>query len=152
MDGTVNVVPGRFDPTALLNGIYHLRLVATDTAGRMTTTAEDELALNVRGNFKVGHFTLSFLETSVPVSGIPIQLLRNYDSRDPRKGDFGFGWTLESSGVRVSESGKVGRNWAVVRQPGFFPVFCVRPTKGKRVSVTVAGGRVYEFEAQVTRR
>jgi len=50
-------VLAHFDPTLLMNGIYHLRLVATDTAGRMTTTAEDELALNVRGNFKVGRFT-----------------------------------------------------------------------------------------------
>ena len=113
-----DAVLGRFDPSLLLNGIYQLRLVATDTSGRMATTPEDQPALNVRGNFKVGQFSLSFLELSVPVSGIPIQLLRNYDSRDTRKGDFGFGWTLGASGLRVTESGKMGRAWT-----GLDPLF-----------------------------
>jgi RHS repeat-associated protein len=138
---------GQFDPTLLLNGIYQLRLVATDSSGRVAETPEDEPALNVRGNMKIGQFTLSFLELSVPVSGIPIQLLRNYDSRDPRKGDFGFGWTLQASGIRVSESGKLGRGWTVARQAGFFPVFCAQPTHGKHVTVTISGGKTFEFEA-----
>jgi RHS repeat-associated protein len=145
----MNGVLGTFDPSLLLNGIYQLRLVATDTSGRTAATPEDQPALNVRGNFKVGQFSLSFLELSVPVSGIPIQLLRNYDSRDTRKGDFGFGWTLEASGIRVTESGKAGRGWAMVRQPGFLPSFCVQATRGKHVTVTVSGGKVFEFEAVI---
>ncbi len=58
-----------------------------------------------------GQFTLSFQELSIPVSGIPIQILRNYDSRETaRKGDLGYGWTLDASGIRVSESGKMAFN------------------------------------------
>jgi YD repeat-containing protein len=144
-----DAVLGQFDPTLLLNGIYQLRLVATDTSGRTAATPEDQPALNVRGNMKVGQFALSFLEMSIPVSGIPIQLLRNYDTRDPRNGDFGYGWTLDANGVRVSESGKMGRNWTIVRQPGIIPVFCVQPTRGKHVTVSLPGGRVFEFEAVI---
>jgi RHS repeat-associated protein len=142
-------VLGKFDPTLLLNGIYQLRLVAADTSGRQAQTPEDEPALNVRGRLKVGQFTLSYLDLSVSLAGIPIQLLRNYDSRDTRKGDFGFGWTLDVSGVRVSESGKIGRNWTVVPHAGFFTTYCVEPRKGSRVSITLPEGRVFEFEATV---
>ena len=110
---------GRFDPTLQLNGIYELRLVATDQAGR---TASDTRGVVVEGNFKVGQFSLSFEDLSVPVSGIPIQVMRTYDSRDPRNGDFGFGWSLTVSSARVTESKRLGLHWQVTRGDGIVPV------------------------------
>ena len=63
------------------------------------------------GNFKVGQFSLSFLELSVPVSGIPIQLLRNYDSRDTRNtadSIFRNGGSRSLLHLRKSATGYVG--------------------------------------------
>jgi hypothetical protein len=40
---------------------------------------------------KVGHFTVSFRDLTIPVPGIPIQVVRTYDSRNKGFGDFGIG-------------------------------------------------------------
>ena len=97
-----------FDPTLLLNGLYEIRLVATDAAGR---SAQATTQVVVRDNFKVGHFTVSFVDMEVPVAGMAIQVGRTYDSRDKRMGDFGVGWRLDLSNVRVEETGTAGLSW-----------------------------------------
>ena len=139
-------VLGIFDPTMLLNGIYQIRLTAVDESGR---SASDERSVVVRGNLKVGNFSVTFSDAQVPVSGIPIQVLRTYDSRNTHKGDFGVGWTLSVSGMRVSETRRLGKGWTVAQQPGFLPTYCVEPTRAKRVMVTLSDGRVFEFEPVV---
>jgi hypothetical protein len=83
---------GTLDPTLRLNGLYELRLQATDFAGQV---AETSITVAVEGQQKIGHFSLSFSDLEVPVSGLPIQVVRTYDSRDTRPGDFGAGWTLD---------------------------------------------------------
>ena len=40
-----------------------------------------------------------------------ITIIRTYDSRDKRQGDFGIGWTLDIRSVRTQETGTVGANW-----------------------------------------
>jgi YD repeat-containing protein len=141
-----NQVLGRLDPTILLNGIYQIRLAAVDSSGR---SASDQRSLVVRGNMKVGNFSVAFSDLTVPVAGIPIEVLRTYDSRNQHKGDFGVGWSLSLSGMRVSETRKLGKGWAVVQQPGFFPTYCVQSTRTKRVTITLSDGRVFEFEPVV---
>src|SRR6185369_16745037 len=96
---------GTLDTTMLLNGLYEVRLVATDTAGR---AVGDTVFLVVKDNFKVGNFSVSFLDLEVPVSGMPIRVTRTYDSRDKGKGDFGFGWRLDIGNVKISENGVLG--------------------------------------------
>ena len=81
-----------FDPTLLLNGLYEIQLEATDIKNRQV---RDTIALHVEGQMKIGHFTLSFIDLQIPLSGLDIQILRTYDSRDKRLGDFGASWTLD---------------------------------------------------------
>ncbi len=38
---------------------------------------------------KIGHFTLSFVDLAVPVSGLDIEIIRAYDSRDKQPRDSG---------------------------------------------------------------
>ena len=64
-----NGVLGQFDPTMLSNDSYVLRLTAVDAGGH---TSIDEHVVNVFSNLKLGNFTLSFDDLTMPVSGIPI--------------------------------------------------------------------------------
>ena len=48
-----------------------------DTGGNASTL---DTLVSVTGNLKIGNFTLSFTDLSIPVSGIPITLSRTYDS------------------------------------------------------------------------
>ncbi len=136
-----------FDPTLLLNGLYHVRLVVTDKAGR---SAQATTQVVVKENFKVGHFTVSFVDLEVPVAGIPIQVGRTYDSRDKRPGDFGPGWRLDVSNVRLEETGTAGVGWVGTTGYGQFPTYCLQTQSPKVVAVTLPNGLVFEFDAMIT--
>ncbi|HYG11873.1 MAG TPA: RHS repeat-associated core domain-containing protein, partial [Pyrinomonadaceae bacterium] len=142
-----NGLLGVFDPTLLLNGIYNLRLVATDSASQ-TTAASVNLIVN--GQQKIGNFSVSFDDLNVPVSGLPIQIVRTYDSRDKRSGDFGFGWTLGIKNIRVEESGILGADWEQTQSGGFISTYCLQPAKPHFVTVTFPNGHVYKFQAVTT--
>ncbi len=134
---------GSFDPTLLLNGLYEIRLRTTDTSNR---TATATTSVVVRGNQKVGHFSVSFVDLEVPVAGIPIRITRTYDSRDKGKGDFGIGWRLDVNSVRVQENTTLGLDWQGSSTGGLLPSYCLPASKPHVVTVTEPGGRVNEFE------
>src|SRR5262249_40509383 len=95
-NGTASVTNaklGEFDPSALANGAYDLHLEAKDIGGNI---ASIDTTVNVAGDLKVGNFTLSFTDLSIPVSGIPVTLTRTYDSLNALNQDeLGYGWRLE---------------------------------------------------------
>ena len=92
---------GTFDPTMLANGSYVLRLTVSN--GSFTKT--DEQVMNVTGRLKLGNLHLSFVDLVVPVAGIPITLTRSYDTLNAdRKGDFGYGWTLDEGDFQLQVS------------------------------------------------
>lgn len=62
-------VAAHFDPTQLLNGQYTLYLLATDLGGNQST---DSAVLRVTGDMKIGNFSPTFEEVSIPVAGIPV--------------------------------------------------------------------------------
>ena len=144
-----NTTLGTFDPTVLLNGQYVVRFSSTDNAGQIATTSN---TVEVSRNTKVGNFTLSFNDLSVPLPGLPITVTRTYDSRDKRVGDFGVGWTLSVANVRVQKTGgAIGTGWDEETQwSGFFPTYCLQPLKNHTVSVTFPDGKVYKFQAVST--
>jgi len=142
---TVNKL-GTLDPTLLLNGNYTLRLTATDAVNRSTSTS---IAVTVNKNMKVGVLSLAFKDLDVALSGLPIQLLRGYDSRDRRKGDFGVGWTLLLKSARLEKNRNLGRQWEeTVDLSSFFPQYCVQPVGERIVTITFPDGRVYKFRAK----
>ena len=135
-----------FDPTLLLNGQYSVRLVATDTSGFTMTRA---VSVVVRDQMKVGHFSVSFVDLEVPLSGLRIQVTRSYDSRDKGRGDFGFGWRVDVNNMRLSENGTQGLSWEQTSSGGSFPTYCVQPTKAHVVTITLSNGQIYEFEPRL---
>lgn len=139
-----NGLLGTFDPTLLLNGIYTVRLSATNAGGQ---TSVNTVSAVVSSEMKLGYFTLSFTDLSVPVAGLPIEVVRTYDSRDKRTGDFGVGWTLGVKNVRLEKSGVLGENWEQTVTQGFLPTFCLQPTRVPLVTVTFPDGRLFKFQA-----
>jgi hypothetical protein len=101
-----NAVLGQLDASLLINGLREVRLSATDNRAHERAT----VVVVVRENLKVGHFTVSFVDLEVPVAGQPIRVTRTYDSRDKRKGDFGYGWRLDGRqrAVRRRDAGPPG--------------------------------------------
>ena len=93
---------GTFDPTLLPNDSYILQLWARDAGLNESTITQ---IVNVSGNLKLGNFTLSFVDLAIPVSGIPIQVTRTYDTLEASaKGDFGYGWSMDFRDARLRTS------------------------------------------------
>jgi YD repeat-containing protein len=134
--GTANVtngVLGKFDPTNLQNDIYTLRLVAVDVNGKSSTLDQE---INVSGELKLGNFRLSFTDISIPVTGIPINLTRTYDTlTSNNRDDFGYGWRMEfrDTDLRTSLKRDLTFEELGYRTIGF--------QDGDRVYITLPGGK-----------
>jgi RHS repeat-associated protein len=141
----VNTRLGSFDPSLLLNGTYKIRLRTTDNESQ---SASQVITVTVNKNLKVGQLALSFNDLTIPVTGLPIQVIRSYDSRDRRQGDFGWGWSLGLENVRLQKSRVLGKGWNEdVTQEGFFPVYCLKTIADHIITITFPDGKVYKFRA-----
>ncbi|HEV3082404.1 MAG TPA: PKD domain-containing protein, partial [Gemmataceae bacterium] len=121
-----------FDPTMLANGDYTLDLRATDTDDNLTTVLDRHIS--IQANLKLGRETLSVTDLTIPVAGIPITVIRTYDSLNAAKSmDFGYGWQLSfgDAQLKVDLVPGSGQTW------GDFPAF----TDGTHVYVTMPGGQ-----------
>ena len=84
---------GTLDTTSLRNGIYDIRLTVLDLNNNESQAIR---VVAVNGTFNPGVFARTWTDLAVPVAGIPIKILRTYDTRDrATSGDFGYGWTIE---------------------------------------------------------
>ena len=122
---------GTFDPTTLPNDEYFIQLYAIDAGGN---EAFETRQISVAGDLKIGNFTVSFTDVSVPVSGIPIVVTRTYDSINAAsQNDLGYGWRLEIRDADVRTS---------VRPTGLEDDLIYNPFfDGARVYVTLPGGQ-----------
>lgn len=139
--GTTNIANaglGTFDPTLLENDDYVIRVVAEDLGGNRTVAAR---FVSVRGDLKLGNFKLSYTDLVVPLAGIPIQVVRNYDTLQARvDGDFGFGWQLGVQSANIRESIPVNP----LEEQGL--LFAATPFRnGTRVYLTNPEGRRVGF-------
>ena len=99
--GAVAAAPlGAVDPTKLENGSWVLELKAVDGAANERTV---QRTLEVEGNYKPGAFSLAFTDAELTLAGLPIQVIRTYNTLDANtRGDFGFGWNLGLSKTAVA--------------------------------------------------
>ncbi len=143
-NGTLGVI----DPTMLRNGLYTIRIVATDIFGRTVTR---ESTVVVKDRMKVGAFSVAFTDMEVPVAGLPIRVTRTYDTRDSStKGDWGNGWSLDISQAKVQTSTTPGAGWSTSLSGGLIPTACVNPSRAHVVTVTLPDDTVLEFDASLT--
>jgi RHS repeat-associated protein/uncharacterized repeat protein (TIGR01451 family) len=103
--GTPPSTLATFDPTVLANGGYTITITAFASGGGGLTSSVNVI---VEGNLKLGRYSVTYQDANVPVGGIPIQVLRTYDSFDKSQGDFGIGWQIGVSNFRVSANGVLG--------------------------------------------
>ena len=141
-EGGGSTVTGSFDPSLLLNGMATIRLTATDQSGQTTSTTVDVVLAR---NAKVGNFTLSFIDVSVPVVGLPIEVVRTYDSRMKSSGDFGYGWNVSYNTVFVQVNGLLGGSWGESQSGGLIPNYCLVPPTSFVVSIRLQNGIEYQF-------
>ena len=116
-----SAVLGRLDPTLLENGMYRVRLLVEDVNGQMSIA---ERVYRFGGEAKVGVLGLSFVDLQVPLSGIPISVIRSYDSSVKTQRDFGIGWSLQVKSGRYQNNRRVGDGWIVATAPGPFGLPC----------------------------
>jgi RHS repeat-associated protein len=137
-----NGVVGYLDPTMMKNGFYTVRLSGENTGGKLVYY---DMVYEISGNMKVGNFSLGFTDLMIPVSGIPITISRNYDSRDKTKGDFGVGWTLGLKNIEISESETMGKNWGKQYYGFWGLLFSIIPATPHTISVNFPDGRKLQF-------
>jgi RHS repeat-associated protein len=135
---------GSLDTTLLQNGLYRLHLVAEDVNG---ATGETQHAVRIDGGAKIGPVRLSFVDLVVPVVGIPIQVVRSYDSRDTTPGEFGHGWRLELAAGSMQHNREVGDGWQIVRPPGAFSLPCTSTSEleAHRTEIRLSDREFYVF-------
>jgi RHS repeat-associated protein len=142
-----NALLGTLDTTLMLNGTYALRLKSEDEYGQTSFTS---ISVLVDKNFKVGQLQLAFSDLNVPVAGLPIEVIRSYDSRDKRVGDFGVGWQMGLRNARVEKTGVLGLGWHQTVSSGVIPTYCLEPSRPHKVSVTFGDGKVFKFLASTS--
>jgi RHS repeat-associated protein len=142
-------VLGRLDPSLMKNGIYDIVLTAVDARGNTTVQTT---RYRVTGDLKVGNFSVSLTDLSIPVAGIPITITRSYDSREKQSRDFGVGWSIDIQSVKIEKNRNLGEEWGQVSSGGQLPSYCVDPQGERYVSITLPDGRVEEFDLTVTPR
>ena len=108
--GETPIVNAQLDPTLLLNGIYEIRLEVRDVFGQSTSADGNVI---VDGAMKPGVVTLSYPDMVVPMAGLPITVIRTYDSRDKGQGDFGYGWRLELAKGTYRNNRPPGEGWNI---------------------------------------
>ncbi|MEO2108886.1 MAG: PASTA domain-containing protein, partial [Actinomycetota bacterium] len=132
------------DPTMLINGSHELLLTVVDVTGN-TSTARQPIAID--GQLKVGTFSLSITDLTVPMAGLPLEVTRQYDTRDDGLGDFGHGWRLGLSNLHVTSTGTQGLGWAITG--GGFS-YRLQPTRPHTITIVLPDGRTEQFEATTT--
>jgi RHS repeat-associated protein len=143
-----NGVLGTLDPSTFRNGLYDLVLSAEDQSGNVASASR---TVQLEGELKVGNFTISFTDLTIPVSGIPITITRTYDSRVKTKGDFGVGWTLDVKSTEIQENRVPGVGWTLVCTQSVFGIclqWGVTPAASHTVVVTADGVPSQEFVVQ----
>jgi RHS repeat-associated protein len=144
----VNAPLGRLDPTLLENGLYRARLIVEDVNGGLTV---DERVYRVSGEAKPGVFRVSFLDLEIALGGIPIKVIRTYDSRVKTSRDFGFGWTMDIQRARLQHNRTPGDGWQVLASGGPLGLPCqlVVETKGHVTEVRFSDVDFYVFQLEL---
>jgi RHS repeat-associated protein len=99
-----------FDPMLMLNGTYQVRLRVIDTSGNQSIESR---TVRVRGETKIGNFSITYTDLHIDLAGIPITIQRTYDSRNRRQSDFGIGWSLDIKQGKYENTTVTNEGWSI---------------------------------------
>jgi len=135
---------GEFDPTMLRNGLYNIKLTVWGKSG---VSISDEILISVEGQMKIGNFSLDFQDMDLSVAGVPVTVIRGYDSRDRQvSGDFGYGWNISTCSVKITKSCNLSYGW---RKNGTGPNATYEANKPHIVSVNWGNGKIEKFKMKL---
>ncbi|MEE0265034.1 MAG: RHS repeat-associated core domain-containing protein, partial [Acutalibacteraceae bacterium] len=147
-EGTESVVDGVlgvFDPTTLENGLYNIRLTAYTVSNRYT---EATISVQVKSNNKIGNYSVSYNDVSIPLYTLPFTVTRAYSSMArSESGDFGYGWNMEIADIKVDVSNSFSNGWKEVVSSGSFglAVYTITEIKPHIVTITYTNGDTETF-------
>jgi RHS repeat-associated protein len=95
--GDITNYLGQLDLSGIPNGTYFLLLTVHGGAGEATDTKRFRLD----SNLKIGQFSFSEQDLSLPVNGIPLTVTRTYNSLNPLSSDFGYSWSFALNSMDV---------------------------------------------------
>ena len=124
------------DLTTVQNGTYELVLKSRDSF-RVT---EARFRFRLESELKIGQFSFSEQDLAIPVNGLPLTVVRTYNSQNPKSGDFGYGWTYSILGMEI----ELDEERIPVRDIDGSPL-SLRVGGGRNVTVTLPGGRRATF-------
>jgi RHS repeat-associated protein/uncharacterized delta-60 repeat protein len=129
------------DFSTLRNGTYLLRLTV-DNGAAFTTR---EVPFVLESAVKLGQLTFSEQDLTVSASGIPISIVRSYDSFNPDQGDFGYSWSLSINNldVELDEERKPDQPKDPDEPQG--EKFSMRVGGGRNMTLTLPDGRRTTF-------
>ncbi len=138
---------GKLDPTLLMNGYYKLVLTAYAEEGSVS----DEAIVLVTGQAKIGNYSMTFNDMTLPVAGLPVNIYRTYDSRQKDQlGDFGYGWTMSFGGPTIHVSADLGKGWSFLRQQTLPGKAYWAPDYSHEIYIDWGNGSTDKFELKLT--
>ena len=141
-------VLAHFDTTMLMNGQYEVRLFVQDQGGNITKLENDYV---VEGELKVGAMHIGFTDITAPMGGTTVSVNRIYDSRNKSRGDFGVGWTLGLSGMKLYENHAITDGYEMVKSGSLFSTgYQMTETENHDVTITYGDGTSDRFTLTFT--
>ncbi|MBE5871743.1 MAG: hypothetical protein E7294_10865 [Lachnospiraceae bacterium] len=135
---------GELDTTLLLNGKYHVRLIAEDLGGNRIFMENTYI---VEGGQKAGAMNIGFTDMETKFKGTKVTVNRIYDSREKTGGDSGIGWSIGLGGMRLSESHVLSEGYRMVRTGSLLATgYEMQETMSHDVVITYGDGTSDRFE------
>jgi YD repeat-containing protein len=103
--------------------------------------------VEVLGDLKLGPFRIAFEDLNVDAAGIPVRVVRGYDSlRRHDALDFGWGWSVDYQSTSIRKNMTLGLAWEVTNI--FWQMkLCLNPVGKRKIAVTLPDGKVERFTA-----
>lgn len=147
---TETVATAALDPTVLPNGIYQIRVTSTSSAGGTSTSTTSAV---VDGQLKLGRYTTAVADHEVGLAGLPLQVIRSYDSFDKATGDFGVGWNVDIADFEIATATPLGLKGWTAKSGTCGLIFCnivYTSTVPHYVTVVWPDGRQEMFDLKPT--
>ena len=144
--GTPPALLATFDPTVLSDGEYDITVTVATSGGGVAVSSTTVV---VDGNLKLGRFAATWHDTDASLGSTTLGMLRSYDSTVKHSGDFGYGWSLSTSGIKVSTNGALGDGgWSAYDSSCVFTLCTTayRTSTPHVVVVTFPDGHVETFD------
>jgi len=137
---------GILNLSTIPNGVYDLFLRVRGGGDQVST----QLRVTIDNALKIGQFSFSEQDLVIPVNGIPLTVVRTYNSLNPVQGDFGYNWTyaINDMDAVIDEDRQITSAFTSTGDDpydGTPNLFSVRTGGGRDVTLTLPEGRRTTF-------